>query len=222
MKRCRSCASPPEGDAPSDPTQHAGPKTPVSGTDLSTSSRKVWQVSQKTTPAPLTTSPPTAKPAPPTTNDLRKTNPPSGSLNLELALSFPTRNGEAKKGSVTAPQICDLPVHLSSTASEQTVAVPSSVPQAAHDPETVPAARGQGASWEDFLKQAEVVVEVTGRISHPARRKSTIKTQRGVARNSSAGPRGKGGIVALAAPLWAWSDRRSWRSRLDHWRRRHE
>ncbi|MHB1424385.1 MAG: serine/threonine protein kinase [Gemmataceae bacterium] len=168
------------GNVPSDPNQTMGPKTPPSTTDFSVSSRKVWQVPQRTTTAPLTAAPPTANPAPPTTNDLRKTNPPSGSLNLELALPSVPRNGEHKSGTATAPQVR---------------AVNGSVPAAAPQRRIVTAEPEQEEPWRDFLEPAEAVAEVNGEVTHAERRNPVTKTQRAV----GLPPPGRGGVIVLAA-----------------------
>jgi eukaryotic-like serine/threonine-protein kinase len=71
------------GSMPSDSNVSSGPKTPTTVHELSPTPRKVWQVSQTATPAPLTAPPPPPPNLPPP-KELRKTKPPPGPLNLEL------------------------------------------------------------------------------------------------------------------------------------------
>jgi serine/threonine protein kinase len=84
------------GSVPGDTGPLGGPKTPNSGADLARTPRKVWHVAQSATPAP-----PTATPA----KHLPKTDPPRGTLNLDLS---PARCAHAEHGNqgekATTPQ----------------------------------------------------------------------------------------------------------------------
>ena len=80
--RCRRLSPAAMGSMPSETNLPSGPRTPTSGNERSPTPRKVWQLSQTATPPPLPPSPPATKPPP--LNNLRKTNPPPGPLNLQL------------------------------------------------------------------------------------------------------------------------------------------
>jgi serine/threonine protein kinase len=119
----------------------SGPRTPPSGSNLS--SRKVWQVSQTTPATPQSTPlPPVSPPAPP--RDARRTNPPSEPLNLELPA--PAR------ASFAAPQVRAAPL---APMASRPLAVNGSAPVTAATvmpaAVRVPAELEEEPAWEDLL-----------------------------------------------------------------------
>jgi serine/threonine protein kinase len=105
------------GNVPNDTSPSSGPKTPTSGSPLSPAPRKAWQVSQSATPAPPTTTP--TNPRSPPANNSRKTDPPRGSLNLELPA--PT---SANRGGAAALQLRAVPVPIAESPAPPQKAMP--------------------------------------------------------------------------------------------------
>ncbi|HZV03976.1 MAG TPA: protein kinase [Gemmataceae bacterium] len=143
---------------PSDSHLSSGPRTPPSGTDLSPTPRKVWQVSQSTTPAPLTPQPPKSAP-PPLPNTVRKNDPPRGSLNLEMstpdaALSAP-RAG-LRGGAAAVPQVRAVPTVAPIGPETQPVVsdpvTPTAAPPVKKAPVRAPQKPQPLPSWKDLLE----------------------------------------------------------------------
>jgi eukaryotic-like serine/threonine-protein kinase len=83
------------GNPGSETNLSSGPRTPASGSPLSPTPRKLWQVKQSGSAAPLPPSAPPASPPPPS-SDLRKTNPPpQGPLNLQLTIPSAASSNQA-------------------------------------------------------------------------------------------------------------------------------
>jgi serine/threonine protein kinase len=171
------------GNVPSDNTPSAGPRTPTSGNDLSSSSaRKVWQIPQRTAPAPAT-APPSSKPPLPATNDLRKSNPPPGSLNLELGPSSAPRSG----GTAAVPAV------VSASPSKRPVAANGSAPLRA------PVQMEQEPAWEDLLDPEAASAQENVKAERVKHRKALARVQRVSELPPTAPPRRPGRIVAVSA-----------------------
>jgi serine/threonine protein kinase len=190
------------GGPTSSDSNMAGPKTPPSGGELAP--RKVWQVSQTTTPTPPTTSPqskprpaaPAPPPAPP--RDLRKTNPPPGPLNLQLPAPV--------RAPAPAPQARSVPAVASATPAPpvpapRPVAVNSNKPAAAPVipvPVRVPSEPEEEPSWGDLLATNGPQNEVTARATSKG---SGSLTRRAGGLLSAASSRQLGWVLALASFL---------------------
>lgn len=172
------------GNAPSDSSMPAGMKPPSNGSDLSPTPRKVWQVSQSSTPAPPTATPQSPKP-PPLPNDFRKTDPPRGQLNLELAPPAPPsptpRAGGAKGGATAAPQLRAIPTAVAASplrsqaeVEKEKVIVKVEKPAAAPPLKTVPIHAPlqpeKTPSWEELLEEEDAPAARDEIVPRPARR----------------------------------------------------
>jgi serine/threonine protein kinase len=136
----------------------SGASKPLSG-DLSPSPKKVWQVSQSNTPAPVAGPPPKASPPSPP-NDLRKTNPPPpGPLNLELSPS------SSNRAPVVAPQVRTVvsPVPVESPRPTNGVVQPTAPLQATDSTDQEP-------SWKDLTSDVETSEELNHATSRAGRR----------------------------------------------------
>jgi eukaryotic-like serine/threonine-protein kinase len=184
------------GSMPSDSSPSSGPKTPASGNERPSASRKVWQVSQTTTPTPVTVSPPPPKTAPPSTpappNDLRKTNPPAGPLDLELPPPVPANRA-------AAVQVRAVPAAVPAAPANRPVAVNASAPVAA--PARAPAQPEPEESWGDLLKEKDAPPAVNGTMSRAARSGSVSLARRPGGLPPSAPPRTLGWVIGIASGI---------------------
>jgi serine/threonine protein kinase len=156
----------------SDSQLPSGPRTPPSGNDLSASPRKVWQVSQSTTPAPLTPQPPKSTP-PPLPNTVRKNDPPRGSLNLERsspvspvspALAAGIRGGAAAQVRA-APAVAPTGPETQPLASDP--ATPTAAPPVRKVPVRAPLKSPQLPSWKDLLEDGTPSAAANGIVPRP-------------------------------------------------------
>ena len=173
------------GGSPSDNNLTGGPKTPPSSGELTP--RKVWQVSQTATPAPISTSPPANPPAGvPPPRDLRKTNPPpAGSLAPPPpAAPSPARSGAPAARGVAAagaPQVRATPPPVPqpprATTPRAAPGTPASRPVGvngnAHASVPVtpgPAEPELAASWEELDKGNGAPLARSGAVPRAARK----------------------------------------------------
>jgi serine/threonine protein kinase len=202
------------GTAPSDSSMPPGPKPPPNGSDFSPTPRKVWQVSQSSTPTPPTMTPQSPKP-PPLPNDLRKTDPPRGQLNLELTPSAPPspppRGGGTKGGAVAAPQLAAVvapPVRSQAELGNEKKgnekkAVNAEKPAATPSPKmgTVlpPLQPEKTPSWEELLLDEDASTAVV--VPRHARRNPVSVARRVGGLPPDAGPGRLGWIIGGAAVI---------------------
>ncbi|MGH7222288.1 MAG: protein kinase domain-containing protein, partial [Gemmataceae bacterium] len=154
------------GNTPSDSNLPSPPRTPTGGNDRSPTPRKVWQVSQTTTPAPLTVSPPPSKPAPP--NDPRKNNPPPGPLNLELP--SPVSPNRA----AVAQQV--RPAAVPASPANRPVPINASAPAAA--PRRAAVQPENEASWGELFEEQDTSTAANGTTPRAARHGPVSMTHR--------------------------------------------
>jgi serine/threonine protein kinase len=183
------------GGASSDNNLSSGPRSPSGTSELSPTPRKVWQVSQTgTTPAPLVAPPPKPAPSKPPAlpNDLRKTNPPPGSLNLELPASnrAPVVAAQARTAAATAPATRPL-VNNGTPQPAAPATRPIPAPQ--------PALPEQEPSWENLLKGDGNTESVNGATPRSERRGPVSMTQRVGGLPPAAPSRKLGWTIGIAA-----------------------
>jgi serine/threonine protein kinase len=172
------------GGASSDSNLTGGAKPTLAGSDLSPTPRKVWQVSQTATPAPLTAPPP--KPSPPAPpNDLRKTNPP-GPPNLQLSPP-PVVN----RTPLAAPQM-----RAASTAAP---AAHSLNGNGLAQPAAPPPTPDAEPSWKDLLAENETSEAIIGASPRAERRGPVSMTQRVGGLPPTASRRKLGWILGIAS-----------------------
>jgi serine/threonine protein kinase len=179
------------GMTTSDSNPSGGPRTPSSGTELSPP-RKVWQVSQPVTPAPVTVAPPKPSiPAPP--SDLRKTNPPPGPLNLELPPAA---------RSAAAPQARPVSSAVPAASPARPVAVNGAPPSATpRMPAPVRAPAEPEPVWGDLLEDDEATPSGNGATPRAERRGPVSMTRRVGGLPPSTPPRKLRWVVALSSAL---------------------
>jgi serine/threonine protein kinase len=183
------------GSMTSDSNLSPGPRTPSSGADLSPTPRKVWQVAQTTTPAPLTAPPPKSSPPPPS-NDLRKTNPPPGPLNLELPpAAAPTRAAAA------VPQVRAAPAAPTNRPIAANGSPQPAAPPLRTAPARTPAATEQEPTWGELLAEEETASAVARATPRAARHGPASMTQRVGGLPPPASTRRLGWIIGIASAL---------------------
>jgi serine/threonine protein kinase len=146
-------------NGPSESNVATGPKTPPSGNELSPTPRKVWQVSQSSTPSPLTTPPPPKSAPPPLPNNLRKTDPPRGPVNLEIA-----QPQAANRAAAAVPQVRAVPAAASEPPAKQPVRVnglaPTSPAPVKKVPERSPKRQQpEEPAWRELLEDEKPATE---------------------------------------------------------------
>ncbi|HTU19719.1 MAG TPA: protein kinase [Gemmataceae bacterium] len=168
------------GSMPSDSNLPSGPRTPTSGGERSPTPRKVWQVSQTTTPSPLTASPPPSKPAP--ASDLRKTNLPPGPLSLELPPTAAANRPAAAQARpvAVAPAPVNRPLPINGAAPPQQV------------PET---------AWGELLQETDTPAVANGATPRAARHGPVSMTQRVGGLPPAAPPRTLGWVIGIASAI---------------------
>ena len=184
------------GAVPSESNLPAGPKPPANSSELSPAPRKTWQVSQSSTPAPSMAPSITPKP-PPLPDNLRKTDPPRGSLNLELTPpappSPPPRPGGAKAGAAAAPQVRAVPAAVAATPVRSQAELGNekrgvhAAPPVRKAPVRAPLAPEKTPSWADLEEEGD-----------PAAKDEVVP--RVVRRTPSSGTRRVGGLLPVAPP----------------------
>jgi eukaryotic-like serine/threonine-protein kinase len=185
---------------PSDTNLGSGPKTPPSGNEASPAPRKVWQVSQSSTPSPLATPPPPKSAPPPLPNNLRKTDPPKGPLNLELSPQL-----AASRASASAPQIQAVPAAAPTSPAKQPIAVNGAAPTAAPPlkkaPVRAPLKPQQEPPWDELLRDEPPPAAGNGPLPRSARRNPISVSQRVVGLPPTAPSHRLGWVVAIASAI---------------------
>ncbi len=206
------------GGSLSDNNLSGGPKTPPSSGDLSP--RKVWQVSQSATPAPISTPPPANPPAAaPPPRDLRKTNPPPASSLApppSPAAPAPTRPGApAVRASVTAPAAPQVratptpaaqpprattPLPAPTTPAKRPVGINGSA-HASVPATPAPAEPELGTSWEELDKGNGAPPARSGAVPRAARKGPASSTMRVGGLPPATSSRHLGWVVGIASIL---------------------
>jgi serine/threonine protein kinase len=196
---------PPEDEMPqlcpaamgSDTSPLSGPRTtPSSGNDPSPTPRKAWQVSQSATPAPPTAPPANTKSPPSPPANSSKTNPPRGSLNLELSAP-----AVANRVPAAAPQARAVPVSVADSPPKQPIRGNGSASVAGPPLKTAPKPQEQGPSWKALLEQESVSEPENKVLPRAARRGPITATRRVTGLPPVDAPSKIGWIIGIASAI---------------------
>jgi serine/threonine protein kinase len=156
---------------PNDGNLAIGPRPAPAGNEMSPAPRKMWQVSQSTTPSPLATPPPPKPTPPPLPNNLRKTDPPKGPVNLDIAPPTAANRG---LGAVSQARSVSAPGPAS--PEKQPIAVNGAAPTvtapAKKAPVRAPIPSPDEAPWKELEEPETPSPAANGTIPRASRRNS--------------------------------------------------
>src|SRR5579884_1193614 len=180
------------GTVPGENSPSNVPKTPNGGSEPSPTPRKVWQVSQSATPAPPSTTPKTPNSPP---NNTRRSNPPRGSLDLQLPAST-----VANRGPLAVSQVRAVPGPVAESTPKPPITVNGSAPAAIVAPlKTAPVQLEPKPAWESLLEQDSVPAKGEKVLPRAARRSPASVTRRAAGLPPVASPRKIGWIIGISS-----------------------